>query len=47
MQILEPREYRLVVAALMRYPKEAPEVVSLRWKHAVDIAKLKTLAGSG
>lgn len=28
--------YRLVVVALMRYSKEAPEVVSRRWKHAVD-----------
>lgn len=33
--------YRLVVAALMRYSKEAPEVVSRRWKHAVDMLKSK------
>ena len=29
--------YRLVVAALMRYSREAPEVVSRRWKHAVNM----------
>lgn len=33
--------YRLVVAALMRYSKEAPEVVPRRWKHAVDMLNSK------
>lgn len=33
--------YRLVVAALLRYSKEAPEVVSRRWKHAVDMLNSK------
>lgn len=33
--------YRLVVAALMRYSKEAPEVVSRRWKHAIDMLNSK------
>jgi len=29
--------YRLVVAALIRYSREAPEVISRRWKHAVEM----------
>jgi protein SERAC1 len=29
--------YRLVVAALIRYSMEAPEVISRRWKHAVEM----------
>ncbi|KAF6228261.1 hypothetical protein HO133_007991 [Letharia lupina] len=33
--------YRLVVAALLRYSKEAPEVVSRRWKYAVDMLNSK------
>ena len=33
--------YRLVVATLIRYSKEAPEVVSRRWKHAVDMLSSK------
>ncbi|MCJ1403613.1 hypothetical protein MMC11_006836 [Xylographa trunciseda] len=33
--------YRLVVAALIRYSKEAPEVVSRRWKHAVEMLNSK------
>ena len=33
--------YRLVVAALMRYSKEAPVVVSRRWKHAADMLASK------
>ncbi len=32
---------RLIVAALIRYSKEAPEVISRRWKHAVDMMKSK------
>ena len=33
--------YRLVAAALIRYSREAPEVVSRRWKHAVDMLNSK------
>lgn len=33
--------YRLVVAAVIRYSREAPEVVSRRWKHAVDMLNSK------
>ena len=33
--------YRLVVAALIRYPKEVPEVVSWRWKHAIKMLNSK------
>ena len=33
--------YRLVVAALIRYSKEAPEVISRRWEHAIDMLKSK------
>jgi len=35
--------YRLVVAALIRYSKEAPEVISSRWKHAMEMLKSKRL----
>jgi len=30
-----------MVAALIRYSKEAPEVISRRWKHAADMMKSK------
>ncbi|MCJ1354518.1 MAG: hypothetical protein MMC33_004507 [Icmadophila ericetorum] len=33
--------YRVVVAALIRYSNEAPEVVSGRWKHAIEMLKSK------
>ncbi|MCJ1283103.1 hypothetical protein MMC26_002430 [Xylographa opegraphella] len=33
--------YRLVVAALIRYSKEAPEVISQRWKHAIEMLNSK------
>jgi hypothetical protein len=33
--------YRLVVAALIRDSKEAPEVVSQRWKRAVEMLHSK------
>ena len=33
--------YRLVVAALIRYSKEAPEVISQRWKHTIDMLRSK------
>ncbi|KAL6713132.1 hypothetical protein ACLMJK_009253 [Lecanora helva] len=33
--------YRLVVAALIRYSKEAPEVISRRWRHAIDMLQSK------
>ncbi|KAF1843675.1 ribonuclease-like protein p/mrp subunit [Cucurbitaria berberidis CBS 394.84] len=33
--------YRLVVAALLRYSREAPDVVSMRWIHAADMLKSK------
>ncbi len=29
--------YRLVVAALIKYSEEAPEIISSRWKHTFDI----------
>lgn len=33
--------YRIVVAALIRYSKEAPEVISRRWKYAADMLQSK------
>lgn len=33
--------YRLVVAALIRYSKEAPDLVSSRWLHATEMLKTK------
>ncbi|MCJ1393162.1 hypothetical protein MMC18_006034 [Xylographa bjoerkii] len=33
--------YRLVVAALIRYSTEAPEVISRRWKHATEMLNAK------
>jgi len=33
--------YRLVVAALIRYSKEAPEVISRRWKHSIEMMNSK------
>ena len=33
--------YRLVVAALMRYSREATEVVARRWEHAVEMLNAK------
>ena len=33
--------YRLVVAALIRYSKGAPEVISRRWRHNIDMLKSK------
>jgi hypothetical protein len=33
--------YRLVVAALIRYAKEAPEVVAVRWVQAAEMLKTK------
>lgn len=33
--------YRLIVAALIRYSKEAPDTVSIRWEQAVEMLKLK------
>ena len=38
-----PREYRLVVPALIWYSKEAPEVISRRWKHAAEMLKAKRM----
>lgn len=35
--------YKLVVAALKRYSQEAPEVISRRWKHAVDMLNAKRM----
>lgn len=33
--------YRLVVAALIRYSKEAPDVVAVRWTQAIEMLKTK------
>jgi hypothetical protein len=33
--------YRLVVAALMRYAREAPEMVASRWEQAEEMLKSK------
>jgi hypothetical protein len=33
--------YRLVVAALLRYSKEAPGMVSMRWVQAAEMLKSK------
>ena len=33
--------YRLVAAALIRYSKEAPNIVSMRWVQAEKMFKLK------
>ena len=33
--------YRLVVAALIRYSKEAPEIISHRWKHTIVMLQSK------
>jgi hypothetical protein len=33
--------YRLVAAALIRYSKEAPNMVSMRWVQAARMLKLK------
>ena len=33
--------YRIVVAALIRYSKEAPEVISRRWKYAIEMLDSK------
>ena len=39
--------YRFVVAALMRYSREAPEVVSRRWKHTAEMLHSKYLQEAG
>jgi len=33
--------YRLIVAALIRYSKEAPEMISMRWVQATEMLRLK------
>lgn len=33
--------YRLIAATLIRYSREAPEVVSRRWKHAIEMLNSK------
>lgn len=33
--------YRLVVAALVRYSNEAPDMVSMRWVQATEMLKSK------
>jgi len=33
--------YRLVVAALLRYSREAPEMVSVRWVQAEEMLRSK------
>ena len=35
--------YRLVVAALIRYSKEAPNTIPQRWRNAVEVLKSKRI----